>query len=169
MGTLNAMHIGCFCKQEHTYPSCHLCAHLEGAPKGEREGPLQVPLLGAPALAHLVVTHHHLLAALVETWVDVKGNVVASQKVHGEPGKEIKVVGKQAFVCVCKPLRTVICMPLCVLCRSERRTEIWLSQNLSLHFSIWLHVAKDGHHHLVIHSSGQIQVVWHTLNARQWD
>lgn len=70
----------------YLFPQC--CAHLKGAPEGKGEGSLQVPLLRAPALAHLVVTHHNLLAALVETWVDVKGNVVASQKVHREPGKE---------------------------------------------------------------------------------
>lgn len=34
---------------------------------------------------------------------------------------------------------------------------------ISLHFSIRFHIAQDGHHHLVIHPAGQVQVVWHAL------
>lgn len=58
--------------------------HLKWAPESERKGPLHVPLLGAPALAQLVVADHHLFPSLAEAWVDVKGNVVASQEVDRE-------------------------------------------------------------------------------------
>lgn len=88
--------------------------HLKRAPKSKREWSLQVPLFWAPALAQLVVTDHHLFTPLTETGVDVKGNVVASQKVDCE------------------------------------------------HFSIRFYMTQDGHHHFVIHPSGQVQVVWHT-------
>lgn len=108
----------------------HLHTHLKGAPQGKRERPLQVPLLCAPALPDLVVTNHHLLAALVEAWVDVEGNVVASQKIDGEPGKGIR--GDGAAICVCSPCRTAICTFVCVLCRRGSRTEeggskLWLT------------------------------------------
>lgn len=128
--TLNATYIGGLCKQVHTYLSSRLCAHLKGAPEGEREGPLQVPLLWAPALADLVVTHHHLLAALVETWVDVKGNVVASQKVHGEPGKEIRGAWTDIqYMLTFSDCKWYVCVCVCVLRWRERRTEIWRVKN----------------------------------------
>lgn len=64
------------------------CAHLKWASKSKREGSLKVPLLWAPALAHFVVADQHLLAPLIEAGVDVKGNVIASQKIHCEPVDE---------------------------------------------------------------------------------
>lgn len=116
-----------------------------------------------------MVTHHHLLAALVETWVDVKGNVVASQKVHGEPGKEIRGAWTDIqYMLTFSDCNLYVCLCVCVCFALEGKKERNLeSQKWSLHFSIWFHVAKDGHHHLVIRTSGQVQVVWHTLNARQ--
>lgn len=74
--------------------------HLKRAPESKREWPLEVPLFRAPALAQFVVTDHNLFAPLTEAGVDVKGNVVASQKVHCKP------VGHQAgcyffSFCVC--------------------------------------------------------------------
>lgn len=102
-----------------------------------------------------MVSHHHLLAALVETRVDVKGNVVASQKVHGEPGRESRDAD--------------IFWTLCAFVSAVGVNEGQNYKKSILHFSVWLYVAEDGHHHLVIHTSCQIQVVWHTLNARRYD
>ncbi len=67
--------------------------HLKRAPKSKGKGSLQVPLLCAPALTHFVVTHQHLFAPLTEAGVDVKGNVVASQKVHCEPVEDQSWLG----------------------------------------------------------------------------
>lgn len=105
----------------HRHPEPLLGAqdlHLKRAPKSKGERSLQVPLLLAPALTQFVVTDHHLFAALAEAGVDVKGDVVASQKVYCE------------------------------------------------HFSIRFDVAQDGHHHLVIDASGQVQVVRDTEGSR---
>lgn len=38
-----------------------------------------------------MVTDHHLFTALIEAGVDMKGNVVTSQKVHCEPVEDIFV------------------------------------------------------------------------------
>lgn len=59
--------------------------HLKRAPRSKREGSLQVPLLCTPALTQFMVTDHHLFAPLTEAGIDVKSNVVASQKVDCEP------------------------------------------------------------------------------------
>lgn len=60
-------------------------SHLKWAPQSKGEGSLQISLLWAPALTHFVVTDHHLFAPLTEARVDMKGDVIASQKVHCEP------------------------------------------------------------------------------------
>lgn len=101
----------------HSHPERVMCAedlHLKGAPESKGEGSLQVPLLYTPALPHFVVTDHYLFAPLAEPRVNVKSNVIASQKVDGE------------------------------------------------HFSIWFDMAQNRHHHFVVDSSGQVEVVRHT-------
>lgn len=92
-----------------------------------------------------MVPDHHLLAPLTEAGVDVKGNVVASQKVHREPAKATKLDRLPGI----------------------KVQKLHGVEKVSLHFSVWFDVAEDGHHHLVIHTSGQVQVIWHTLIRRQ--
>lgn len=45
-----------------------------------------------------MVTDHHLFAPLIEAGVDMKGNVVTSQKVHCEPVEDIFVPPSSVFL-----------------------------------------------------------------------
>lgn len=131
-----------------------LYTHLKRASESKRKGSFQVPLLWAPALTQFVVPDQHLLAPFTEARVDVKGDIVAPQKVHSEP------VDNQRLSMTLQLVFYQLVYLVQKLCIEEKDT----STN-SLHFSIWFDMAQYGHHHLVKDSSGQVQVIWNTLNS----
>lgn len=72
--------------------------------------------------------------------------------------KKDTCLDNDSYLCVC------VCVCSVLMGEKDRNEE---GEKSSLHFGIWFHMAKDGHHHLVIHTPGQVQVVRHTLNVRQ--
>lgn len=75
-----------------------LWSHLKWAPGSKWKGPLHVSLLCSPGVPNFMVTDHHLFAPLIEAGVDMKGNVVTSQKVHCEPVEDIFVPSSSVFL-----------------------------------------------------------------------
>lgn len=75
-----------------------LLTHLKWAPRSKWKGPLHVSLLCSPCFPNFMVTDHHLFAPLIEAGVDMKGNVVTSQKVHCEPVEDIFVPPSSVFL-----------------------------------------------------------------------
>lgn len=78
-----------------------------------------------------MVTDHHLFAPLIEAGVDMKGNVVTSQKVHCEPVEDIFVPPSSVFL-QCTTEISSEKAENCLLCAGSRGNAYILAFGLTL-------------------------------------